>query len=227
MEECLDRSLQDQLHAYELGLLADERRKKVQEHLLECGICFEKVSRLHEAIRLIRTDRDIRAVVESVVRDEVAIKSVWIKLKQLVWPKDTRAIFIKPLTIAILLLMLAYPVYRIGFYTNEKSVTQQVIKLYPVRTSSQTVISMEKGGQVAINFVFDGGQPGYSYEIRINSFKGEEIYTDYNYSGFNDSGRGCITIPIDRFSPGVYALRITDPGGEPLYNEQEYYFRVE
>ncbi len=227
MGECRDRSFQDLLHAFELGLLSDTDRKRVQEHLLECEYCFGRVSKLQETARLIRSDDDVKATVESIIREEAKAKLTWGQFLKRLWPETAPTRFLKPLAVAALLLILTYPVYRIAFDTGEKRGTQQIIKLYPGRAATRAPISLADGGQAVINFVFDGGQPGYSYQVRISSFKGKEIFTDEDYSGFNDSGLGSVTIPVERFSRGVYILTITNPRGIPPDNRQEYYFRVE
>ncbi|PWB68100.1 hypothetical protein C3F09_12340 [candidate division GN15 bacterium] len=60
MSECSRKDLAELIHAYELGLLSDEKRAEVEMHLLECDDCFGSAQKTAEASRLLKFHPETR-----------------------------------------------------------------------------------------------------------------------------------------------------------------------
>jgi len=70
MKECSDKRYRDLLHAYELGMLDDDRRRAFEAHLLECDACYEQVRRFQAASRLLNQDWEVRNLAARAGADE-------------------------------------------------------------------------------------------------------------------------------------------------------------
>jgi tetratricopeptide (TPR) repeat protein/TolB-like protein len=84
MAECNRKEITQLLHAYELGLLSDEDRARVEQHIIECDHCFQEIERNAEAIRLIKFDPETRRQIREVTRESTkpdalpaARRSLW------------------------------------------------------------------------------------------------------------------------------------------------------
>jgi tetratricopeptide (TPR) repeat protein len=69
---CPSGQFEDKLHAYELGLLSEDETREFEQHLMECPACFERASKLEQAIKLINSDPEIKkllAKIDSTVTD--------------------------------------------------------------------------------------------------------------------------------------------------------------
>jgi len=71
MSDCARRDLAELLHAYELGLLPEDKRTEVELHLLDCEQCFHAAQRSLEASRLLKFDAATRQQVRA-LRSEPA-----------------------------------------------------------------------------------------------------------------------------------------------------------
>jgi tetratricopeptide (TPR) repeat protein len=65
MKRCTNKDIQRLLYGYELGILSDEERERVEVHLFECEICFNQVEQFKPAVRLIKRDADVREVMRN------------------------------------------------------------------------------------------------------------------------------------------------------------------
>ena len=112
MSNCIDRRFEEMLYAYELGMLSDEDERQLELHLYECTHCFESVRQFKDSSWLLRHSAKVREQVESYVEPARTINVTRILL------------------IAAVLLVVAIPVYRIGFAPDETdSVIQQLLLL--------------------------------------------------------------------------------------------------
>jgi hypothetical protein len=226
LSECTGKKYRDKLHAFELGMLSDSDRRLLEIHLLECKDCFDEARSMKESTELLRDDPDIKDAVKQIsAGDKHVSESILHKVKRLLWPADSKFAFVKPVTAIILLIIIAYPVYRLGFY--KPSEFRQTINLFPMRAEGQNILLLEMGGDVVINFVYEDAIPGNIYNIIITSRDGEIIYSNKKFDNFNDSGMGSTILPVNKFKPGDYILEISDPSFDRTFDRFIYYFKAE
>lgn len=225
MDECREPKYEDMLHAFELGMLSDANREKLEIHLLECDHCFEKANDLRDAAVLLKDDSDVKRLIDQIDKKKELSKPARHKILNLLWPEKPRYILAKPLVILILFLIVSYPIYRFGVY--QPSRYQQTINLFPMRGGNFDIISLENDGEVIINFVYENAEPDNIYHITISTRDGDIIYSDDKFSGFNGSGLGSITLPVGKFDRGRYALSIADPASDNRDSTSTYYFKAE
>ncbi|UCC43935.1 MAG: tetratricopeptide repeat protein [Candidatus Zixiibacteriota bacterium] len=70
MSECLDKQYERRLHAYQLGMLQGEERRRVELHILECDSCREQAAQFEPAAHLIRGDTDVRQQLADLAEQE-------------------------------------------------------------------------------------------------------------------------------------------------------------
>lgn len=225
MGGCREPKYEDMLHAFELGMLSDSNREKLEIHLLECDHCFENARGLADAAVLLRDDPDVKQFIDHIDKKKQPSKPARHKILNLLWPEKPRYILAKPIVILILFLIVSYPIYRFGVY--QPSGYQQTINLFPMRGGNANIISLEKGGEVIVNFVFENAKPGKLYDITISTRDGEIIYSDNKFSNFNTSGLGSIALPVNEFEKGDYVLNIVDPTSDERDSTYTYYFKAE
>ncbi|MDH4157236.1 MAG: FlgO family outer membrane protein [candidate division Zixibacteria bacterium] len=98
-----DKHFEDNLYAYELGLLDDDERRELELHLLECEHCLDNARRFQRTIKLIRRDPDVRRVVERMAAGsaQAAPRQRPLPLLQRMWRTA-----LVPTTVAAVILML-------------------------------------------------------------------------------------------------------------------------
>jgi len=219
MGEKRNRYCDSLLHAYELGILSDEERKEFETHYLECDYCFESVKELQQVAWLLRKDPAVFEAAHAIVKGSPARPNLLTFLESL-WATARQYALAKPIAVAALLIVLAIPTYIL--LTGQEE--YQVIELLAVRGETHEVISLDKGGKVEIDFVFGDAKRSVPYGISIISYGGEKVYSDFDYSEFDQNGMGRLILPVAEFSAGYYKLVITDLAGKSL---QEYPFKAQ
>jgi hypothetical protein len=225
MSECIEPKYRDMLHAFELGILPDHDTRNLEVHLLQCDHCFETAQEFSGATRLLREDKDIKDSIIKISKKKALSESPILKILTLLWPEKPRFILAKPVSIFIMLLIISIPVYKI--LLDKPSTYQQTVNLFPLRGGEKDLLSLEKGGKAIINFVCEDAGPGIAYHVEIAALNGDILYSNEDYSDFNESGMATIIIPLDSFNRGRYTLIITDKSIEPPEVKQKYYFSVE
>jgi hypothetical protein len=222
---CTEPKYADMLHAFELGMLSDADRERLEIHLLKCEHCFEKAKALKPATRLLRDDPDVRQFIIQAAEERDLSKQRRPRILNLLWPEKPRFVLPKPLSLLILLVVLSYPVYRLGFHKSPGYT--QTVNLFPMRGGGQSMVSLEKGGDVIINFVFEQAVPGKDYRIVLAARDSDVVYSDDDFADFNRSGLGTVRLPVNRFKEGDYVLEIYDPALDKAENRVVYYFKAE
>lgn len=206
------------LPAYEMGILSDKEREEFELHYFECDSCFEEVKEFEQAARLLREDSEVYKTARAITREQSAAS--FAENIRRIWSNFRRYAFAKPIAVAVLILILIIPSYLLLKSPDEI----QVMNLMAVRGGEYEVLHLERGGNAEIHFVLTDAEPGRIYSLDINNFQGQTVYADSSFAGFNEKGQAIITVPVDRFTPGFYKLRIFSSTGELL---QEYPFKVE
>lgn len=227
MEKCENLEFENMLHAYELGILPDSDRERLELHMMNCESCFDKSVKLKDAAKLIKFDKDIKKSVYEIADDGGQRQVLFSKLLNWLWPESPRFALARPLIIITLVAIILYPTYRLAVKTGDEKETVQELYLFPVRGDDQAVLVLKKGGDAEINFVYDSADHDRRYNISVISQEGTIVYSDENYSNFSDSGAGRIILPVEIFSRGFYYLEISVPSGGASGDKQVYTFVVE
>lgn len=228
MAKCNDPAFENMLHAYELGMLSDDDRAKLEIHMIECNSCFDKSRKLKDAAEIMRDNIDSRSIIAEIVKKNESSTSLKQRFLRLLWPQSPRLFILKPVSIiSLLLIILAYPVYKVAFETGGPGHPVQTLNLFPLRGIEQNIISFEPDGEVNINFVCDDAEPGISYRVTIKTHLGEQVFIQEEYSGFNKNGLGSIKLSMKLFNKGDYRFSIIDVSAKEPETKQIYYFSVE
>ncbi|UCC45308.1 MAG: protein kinase [Candidatus Zixiibacteriota bacterium] len=67
MDECKQPDIQKLLHAWELGMLSEADRERVEVHLVDCHSCSEVISRFERAARAMRDHEVVREAVREII----------------------------------------------------------------------------------------------------------------------------------------------------------------
>jgi len=207
MSSCTDSRFEEMLYAYELGMLSDEDEQQLELHLYECSHCFESARQFKDSSWLLRHSPQVRKQVKTDAE-----------------PKNTINIT-RILLIAALVVVVAIPVYKIGFDTGSSDAVQELY-LVPFRQTAPTVIDFETGGTVQIKFVVEEAGPSDTLSVSIAARTGKVLYAVDKFSEFNESGQGTIELPVREFSQGFYNLTVTDPLSGDSTPVAQYPFRV-
>ncbi len=213
MNGCVNKALGQLLHDYELGLLSDEDNDRFEMHLYECDYCLAQVREFMDVSRILTEDPDARAVLEEIAR-EPGIKK----------DKKKFSPFLKLLIAAVLIVVIAVPVYKYGIQEGPSGITQ-TLDLLPARTGGSDVIYLEKGSDAVINFYVADSIKG-PVSLVISKVDGDTVLMLQDFTDFNGRGMGTVTVPVTDFSEGHYILHIRPISELDLKHEKLYMFRV-
>ena len=110
--DCNDRQTARLLHAYELGLLSDEDRERVELHIHQCEKCFQELKETEQAARLLKYDAQVNRVIEAIVHEsdheEEQLRS-----------SKVRRMVLSVGAIAAIVLILVLKDWRVDIHTSE------------------------------------------------------------------------------------------------------------
>ena len=70
MSRCIDPKYENMIYAYELGMLSEKEQAEFELHLYECDHCFHKVQEFQPAVRQLRENKSVRAVVKELAEQD-------------------------------------------------------------------------------------------------------------------------------------------------------------
>ena len=228
MSKCKDLDLGNLLHAYELNALSEEDTERFETHLLECEHCFNELKNFEQESILLSSDNEIKKLIKETTRKEYPESESFLRrFWRYIWPETP--LFFKPALAYLLILLMILPAYRGLKKLTEDKIRRvdQIISLFPDRSTAEEVFKISVGGDGLISFVFRGAVAGESYRVVIESEDGREIFRDDAFINFDEYETGQVLLPLAKMKPGSYRLVITDPRAEPPLNRQEYIFRIE
>ena len=229
MSSCTNMEMERMLHDYELSMLSAEDKQQFELHLYECDHCLSRVREFMNVSRIIRTDQDVRAIVQDIAveidKKKQPSKPARSKILNLLWPETPRFALVRLIPALVLLLIISFPIYKL--IDSLRPDYRQTINLFPMRGGEKTVLLSETGGRAVINFVIENAVFDRIYEIQISSEGGEVVYSNKSFSKFNDQGMGSVILPLDSLKRGGYKLSISEAGSDSSKTEAEYYFSVE
>jgi len=110
MAACSDRRFEEMLYAYELGIFPDAERAELEQHILECDSCFEKVSKFESAAHLLRTSQAVKQEVETLTGNTTSRPEE--RLRRATWIRSGLAVA------AVLVILLLRP-WRLEFQPDQ------------------------------------------------------------------------------------------------------------
>lgn len=212
MSGCNNKELGQLLHDYELGLLSDQDTHRFEMHLYDCDYCLAQVREFTDISRILVKDPDVRALVEKVAGESGIERD-----------KKKHSPFLKLVIAAILVVIIAIPIYRFGIYEESPGITQ-ILELLPTRTGGSDVISIDDGGSVEIRFFMAEKFTG-EVDLLIINISGDTVVNEVGFSEFNDRGLGVIVLPVQEFTKGHYQL-VATPCSDTSVQKRTYMFRV-
>jgi hypothetical protein len=213
MSGCIDKELGQLLHDYELGLLSDEDTHRFEMHLYDCEYCLAQVREFMDVSRILSEDHDAHALIESIASSAETEKH-----------RKNISPFLKILIAAVLLVVIAVPVYRYAVY-EKHPVAIQTLELMPTRAGGSDVIYLKKGGDVDIGFFVNPSFQGHA-DIVITDLAGDTAWYKHNFTNINGHGLGKITLPVSSFSEGHYIFILRPVNDTVQATEVQYMFRV-
>ena len=126
MSRCIDPKFEEMIYAYELGLLNEQEQAEFELHLYECDHCFERVREFQPAIKQLRENDSIKALVRDLAEDEVeeptARQTETAKTKRWsLWPTLVPA----SLVVAIFLAILIFKPFSLRFEPDQEAVAAE------------------------------------------------------------------------------------------------------
>ncbi len=126
MSECTDKQIARMLLAYELGMLSEEDRQKVEMHLMKCPVCFDKAKEFQPMSQLIREDPEASSCIRELAEKETDLSNVTIsKRRTWGWKRYGSAV---ALAAAVVLMFLLTP-WQFEFHPEHEAVAAQDVLL--------------------------------------------------------------------------------------------------
>jgi len=119
MSGCARKDLAGLLHAYELGLLSEDKKTEVELHLLDCEQCFHAAQRSLEASRLLKFDAVTRQQVRALTNESPVVPAP-VPRPRVAWRWAAPSL----VTVAILLLLILKD-WRVDIQTEEPAVAAE------------------------------------------------------------------------------------------------------
>lgn len=226
MSKCINRDAGSLLHGYEIGILSEQECEQFELHLLECEHCNELLNSFERHASLLKTSRRVKAFIDETLSKEAVTESLLSRIWRYLWPK---APFVfRPAVAYLLVLLLAIPAYqglrKPGILTVGEF--KQTIHLSPTRAAAKT-LKKSTSDNVLLTFQFDGYRSGGTYQVVIESEDGAVIYSNNEFSSFDEREIGSLSLAISEMKPGKYRLIISDPGPDSARVHQQYLFLIE
>jgi hypothetical protein len=228
MSTCTDTRLGDFLHAYELNQLDDPQRDAFELHLLSCRYCFEQASRFDAAASLLRADADVRGLVAQAATDAARAaapephESLGSRLRRHLWPETN--LFLRPALAYFLILVLAYPAYR-GLQPTPTTEVRGVRSLVFSGTRTTAARVVDAGAPLVVMFRISGAREGQHFRVVVRRDDGTIIYTDDDFTDFNEREMGTLLLGERGWKAGRYHIEVYAPdAGAQLHR---YSFQAE
>jgi len=159
MAACKDRQTARLLHAYELGLLNDEDRARVELHVHQCNQCFRELLEMEAAARLIRNDDQVQRSVAELATDnqsERASRSSLLSFWRVMAPVAVTAAIV---------LFLVLKDWRLEISPQESAVAiENRVAILPFENLTQSAENSDMGDVVA-NLLITGLSQASSLQI--------------------------------------------------------------
>jgi hypothetical protein len=218
MSRCTQPETGNLLHSFELNQLSDSQREAFELHLLSCDHCFAEVSKFDGVAELLRSDQDVRNIIQEAAYETTEKVPFWSKIRSSLWPSTN--LFLKPALSYFLILLLALPAF-VGIRQWRTREVQSVQSLVLTGVRSPGGNKIRAGEPLVVMFRIEGAQPGSSYRIQVSTDDGSIIFSDDNFTNVNS--REMATILLARsYYVGTYTIDIYDSKQDTLLHQYHF-----
>lgn len=214
-DKCNHPEIGKYLHAFELGILPEEKRTAFEEHLLNCSYCFNEVEAMHRPLEIMESSIDLYQIATSAkinqVRKNTLIQNLsdWIKFG---WGK--------PAILVIVILLSAYPAY-LGLSGKKQSnhiTTIQSLSLFTHRGNNDAPFEFNNNQDLVLSIICPDIDRSKQYKITITTGDRLELITIPNFDGFDQYNTGHIKIPKELLTTSDYSVEVISPETDTLYH---------
>jgi len=208
MSKCVNHEMGQLLHAFELGQLEGEQRDAFEVHLLACDHCFMAFSKFDPVAHLLRSDKDVRELVDSEIRRGRVVpesEPLLARLKAFLWPEAP--FLLRPAVSYFLVMLLAVPAYM-GIRGGQEPGVQGVQSLLLTGTRSVTGQEADASAPLVIVFRVDGAAPGDEFRVAVRSEAGDVIYSDDRFDKIGERELATLLLPAGSLLPGRYHIDV-------------------
>jgi tetratricopeptide (TPR) repeat protein len=164
MSGCTNKEIAQLLHGYELGLLSEDERRQVEQHIIECEHCFNELQATEEASRLMKFDSETRDQLRELSTPQEKATRSWVS-RQRFWRIAMPVIVT---TAAVLLLVLKD--WQIEIRTSEPVVAgENRVAILPFDNLAQPSDSTRLGEIIANLLITDLSQSS-SLQVVSNQY---------------------------------------------------------
>lgn len=196
------------LHDYELGYLSEDDQYQFELHLYECEYCASQVRGFIEESRIMKTDPEARKVIAGAAKSTPKVRKAYLRL----------------LMAAVLVLIVAVPVYKLGMVDDVGEI-HQTLELFPTRSGGTDVIYLDRDGSAEIRFYANNSFRDGA-DILLSRFEGDTVRHIPDFSDFTEDGFGALIMPLSDLHEGHYILKISSSSGIDSTHDIQYMFRV-
>ena len=203
--------------------LATEERTTIERHLPSCPTCYEELQTLK------RANLELAALEKKEEPKFVKEASVWERISErLTW------LVRKPAFAYIIVVLLAYPAGRWLFSPSQpgippvlKVASESVYVLSEqtrVTAEPTSVFRSDKDKEVRVGIPFWPDLENQSYELWINSERGETIFAIKDFTDFGDQGFSQLVLNTDSIPDGRYNLILRETNKtDPTISSETYF----
>jgi len=219
MAECIDIKVGKLIHGYELGILSEDELELFEKHLMVCDYCLDQVQSFKHVIdEMMNPD-----LISGITEDSQDTGTAENELKRS--PFTATAIAWMAAAALVLIVGTATVVSTLSNQSGIRTVGS--ITLANVRTSSERTLNLSEEGEASIIFAFPGAFPDSLYSIEISTGSGETVYTEGDFSAFDEFGFGTLYLRDGSIVPAEYELKIYGPVKSGESRSVIYKFNVE
>ena len=226
MSKCTNREVGNLLHGYEIGVLLEKECEQFELHLLECVHCHDLLKSFDRHASLLKTGARVKAFIDETLSQEAGTESLVGRIWQHLWPKVP--FVFRPAVAYLLLVLLVIPAYQGLRKPGKPTISEfrQTIHLSPTRAPA---MSLKKGASdyALLTFQFDRYRTGGIYQVVIESEDGVVIYSNNEFSSFDEREIGSLNLALSEMKPGKYRLIVFDPQSDSARVLQQYLFSIE
>ena len=159
-----------------------------------------------EASRIMKSDPEVRTIIGNAART----------------PVKTRKVYLRILMAAVLVLVVAVPIYKYAIVDDSGKINQ-TLEFRATRSGGADVIYLDRGGAAEIKFQINESLTGDA-NILLTRFEGDTVRHIMDYSDFTEEGFGSLVLPLADLHDGHYILKIIPTADSA--REIQYMFRV-
>jgi hypothetical protein len=198
--------------------LNDPDREAFELHLLSCDHCFTEVSKFEGVADLLRSDQDVRNIIQEAACEANETVPFWSKVRSSLWPSTN--VFLKPALSYFLILLLAVPAY-VGIQQWRSRGVHSVHSLVLTGVRSAGGNKAAAGQPLVLMFRIEGAQRGSSYRVQVSAGADRIIYSDNDFTNINDREMATLLLDGGAVQVGHYTIDIYDQKNTLLH---QYHF---